>query len=314
MIRTSICAQLNIEYPIFQGGMAYLATAQLAAAVSEAGALGIIGAGNAPADWVRDQIRQVRARTDRPFGVNLLLVSPYAPEIARVIIEEDVPVVTTGAGNPGPYIAAWKEAGIKVIPVVSSVALAKRLVRQGADALVAEGTESGGHVGETTTMALVPQVVDAVEVPVIAAGGIADGRGFVAALALGAQGVQLGTRFVCSTECIAHSSYKEMICQAKDRDTAVTGRPTGHPVRALRNQLTREFERLEAANATAEELERLGTGRYRAACLDGDITHGTVLAGQIAGMISDIRPVREIIAGLMAEAETTLANLRRYPI
>lgn len=240
-MKTELTELLGIEYPIIQGGMAWVAEYHLAAAVSEAGGLGLIGAANAPADWVRDQVRQVKKLTDKPFGVNIMLMSPYADEVAKVIVEEGVPVVTTGAGDPEKYMKMWKDAGVKIIPVVASVALARRMERCGADAVVAEGTESGGHIGETTTLVLVPQVVDAVSIPVIAAGGIADGRGIAAAFMLGAKGVQMGTHFVATEECHVHQNYKDMILKAKDIDTRVTGRTTGHPVRALRNQMTKEY-------------------------------------------------------------------------
>ncbi len=300
---------LGLDYPVFQGGMAWLGTAELAGAVSAAGGLGIIGAGNAPASWVAEEIRKVRAISIRPFGVNVLLVSPHAGEVIDLVCRERVPVVTTGAGNPGPHMADLKAAGVKVIPVVSSVSLAVRLVRAGADAVIAEGGESGGHIGETSTMALVPQVVDAVKVPVVAAGGIADGRGLAAALALGAEGVQMGTRFVCTPECVAHPDYKQAILKAGDRSTAVTGRSTGHPVRAIRNPLTREYERREAAGATLAELTEFGSGRFRAAALDGDVTHGTVIAGEIAGLIRSIEPAAAVIERVVREAEAILREL-----
>lgn len=255
-----ICKLLNIKYPIFQGGMAWLGTAELAAAVSNAGGLGIIGAGHMPPDILRAEIQKLKQWTDKPFGVNIMLMSPFVKEVMQVVIDERVPVITTGAGNPGEYIPALKEIGSKVIPVVASVALAKRLVRTGVDALIAEGTESGGHVGEITTMTLVPQVVDAVDIPVIAAGGIADARGMMAAFTLGAQGVQMGSRFVVSSECIAHENYKKLVLRAKDRSTVVTGRSTGHPVRVIANKLTRKFDELEKANAPVEEIEKLGAG------------------------------------------------------
>jgi enoyl-[acyl-carrier protein] reductase II len=258
---------------------------------------------------VAEEIRKVRAISIRPFGVNVLLVSPHAGEVIDLVCRERVPVVTTGAGNPGPHMADLKAAGVKVIPVVSSVSLAVRLVRAGADAVIAEGGESGGHIGETSTMALVPQVVDAVEVPVVAAGGIADGRGLAAALALGAEGVQMGTRFVCTPECVAHPDYKQAILKAGDRSTAVTGRSTGHPVRAIRNPLTREYERREAAGATLAELTEFGSGRFRAAALDGDVTHGTVIAGEIAGLIRSIEPAAAVIERVVREAEAILREL-----
>lgn len=309
MIKTTICEMLGIEYPVFQGGMAYIGTGELAGAVSAAGGLGIIGAGASPADWVEREIRKVRSITSRPFGVNVMLMSPYAADIVDLIAAERVPVATTGAGNPGPYIPALKQAGVKVIPVVSAVALAKRVERAGADAVIAEGTESGGHIGDLTTMALVPQVVDAVSVPVIAAGGIADGRGLAAALALGAQAVQMGTRFVCACECVAHPSYKAAIRRAGDRDTLVTGRSTGHPMRSLKNRFSREFEEREASGAPREDLEQMGVGRYRSACVEGDVDNGTVLAGQISGMIDRELPAAEIIRLVVAGAEEVMARL-----
>ena len=264
-MQTEVTKLLGIEYPIIQGGMAWVAEHHLAAAVSEAGGLGLIGAANAPAEWVREEIRKAKELTDKPFGVNIMLMSPYADDVAKVVAEEGVKVVTTGAGNPGKYLADWKAAGIRVIPVVASVALAKMMERAGADAVVAEGTESGGHIGETTTMVLVPQVVDAVKIPVIAAGGIADGRGIAAAFMLGAKGVQLGTRFVASQEAVVHQNYKDYIVKAKDIDTRVTGRSTGHPVRVLRNAVTKEYLELEKKGATFEELEHLTVGGLRRA-------------------------------------------------
>jgi len=300
---------LGIKHPIIQGGMAWIATAELAAAVSEAGGLGIIGSGSATADWVRDQIRQVRARTDRPFGVNILLISPHADEVLRAVLEERVPVVTTGAGTPSAYIPALKEAGIKVIPVVSSVALARRLVRQGADAVVAEGMESGGHIGDVSTMPLVPQVVDAVSVPVVAAGGFADGRGLAAALALGAAGIQMGTRFICTTECIAHPNFKRKVLEAQDRSTTVTGYSLGHAVRALRNPMTREFARMELAGISEAELIEFGTGKMRLGLIEGDVEHGSLMCGQVAGLVNDIVPCRQIIERIVAEAELVINRL-----
>ncbi|MGI6697941.1 MAG: enoyl-[acyl-carrier-protein] reductase FabK [Clostridia bacterium] len=302
MIHTRICEILGIEYPILQGGMAWVATAELAAAVSNAGGLGIIGAGNAPADVVEKEIIKASKLTTKPFGVNVMLLSPFVEQVMEVILKYRVRVVTTGAGNPGKYIGSLKEAGAKIIPVVPSVALAKRMQSVGADALIAEGTEAGGHIGELTTMCLVPQVVDAVEIPVIAAGGIADGRGLVAVLALGAEGVQMGTRFVCSLECTAHANYKEALLKAGDRDTVASGRTTGHPVRCLKNKLTREFDRLERAGATAGELEKLGAGKLREAVVEGNTRDGSVMSGQIAGLINDIKPVKEIIEGITKEA------------
>ncbi|HOC09168.1 MAG TPA: enoyl-[acyl-carrier-protein] reductase FabK [Bacillota bacterium] len=303
MIHTRICEILGIEYPILQGGMAWVATAELAAAVSNAGGLGIIGAGNAPADVVEREIIKASELTTKPFGVNVMLLSPFVDQVMEVIIKHRVKVVTTGAGNPGKYIGGLKEAGAKIIPVVPSVALAKRMQSVGADALIAEGTEAGGHIGELTTMCLVPQVVDAVEIPVIAAGGIADGRGLAAALALGAEGVQMGTRFVCSVECTAHANYKEALLKAGDRDAVVSGRTTGHPVRCLKNKLTREFDRLERAGTPAEELEKLGAGKLREAVVEGNTKDGSVMSGQIAGLINDIKPVKEIIEGITKEAK-----------
>ena len=281
-MKTRVTELLGIEKPIIQGGMAWVAESHLAAAVSEAGGFGLIGAANAPADVVRNYIREAKELTDRPFGVNIMLLSPFADDIARVVVEEGVAAVTTGAGNPEKYMAQWKEADIKVIPVVASVALAKRMERCGADAVVAEGTESGGHIGQSTTMTLVPQVVDAVSIPVIAAGGIADGRGFAAAMMLGAEAVQMGTRFCVSNECVIHENYKERILKAKDIDSEVTGRSHGHPVRGLRNKMTREYLKLEAAGASFEELEKLTLGGLRKAVVEGDTDQGSVLAGQIA--------------------------------
>lgn len=307
-MKTRVTELLGIEYPILQGGMAWVADGALAAAVSAGGGLGLIGAANAPIEWVRDQIRLVRAQTDRPFGVNIMLMSPTAAEVAELVVKEKVPVVTTGAGNPGPYIEGWKAAGIVVIPVVPSTSLAIRMQRSGADAVVAEGGEAGGHIGELTTMALVPQVADALDIPVIAAGGVADGRGMAAALLLGASAVQVGTRFVCCAECTAHERYKQKIIDAKDSDTQVSGRPTGHPVRVLRNRLSRQYRELEAAHATPEELEKLGEGRLRAAVVDGDVEYGSVMAGQIAGLIHDIRPAADILRDMNAQAEALLSG------
>ncbi|MBE7027099.1 MAG: enoyl-[acyl-carrier-protein] reductase FabK [Ruminococcaceae bacterium] len=299
MMKTDLCKLLNIEYPIIQGGMAWVATAPLAATVSNAGGLGIIAAGNAPADYVLEQVRKAKTLTNKPFGVNVMLLSPFAGEVMKMLCEEKVAVVTTGAGNPGKYIASLKEAGIKVIPVVPSVTIAKKMERDGADAVIAEGTESGGHIGELTTMALVPQVVDAVNIPVIAAGGIADSRGVVAALALGAVGVQLGTRFLCSEECTAHENYKNAVVEAKDRDAVVTGRSTGHPVRGIKNKLTRGFDKLEKEGASVEEIEKFGAGALRNAVVDGDVEMGALMAGQSAGLVCDIKPCEEIINDLV---------------
>ncbi|OEH85777.1 2-nitropropane dioxygenase [Desulfuribacillus stibiiarsenatis] len=309
-MKTRITELLGIQYPIIQGGMAWIANGDLAAAVSKAGGLGTIGAGSAPAEWVRGEIRKIKQLTDRPFAVNIMLLSPHAKDVVDVVIEEKVPIVTTGAGNPGIYMKQLQESGTKVIPVVPSVALAKRLEKLGVDAIIVEGMEAGGHIGELTTMVLVPQVVDAVQIPVIAAGGIADGRGVVAALALGAEGVQIGTRFIVAKECTApHINYKQAIIRANDRDTVVTGRPTGHPVRVIRNKLSREFMELERSGASAEELEKFGIGKYRIA-VEGDIDKGSILAGQIAGMVTKEETVAEIIQDIMATTETTLNRVR----
>ena len=307
-MKTRITELLGIEYPIIQGGMAWVAESHLAAAVSAAGGLGLIGGANAPAEIIRNYIREVKAVTDKPFGVNVMLMSPYADEVAKVIVEEGVKVVTTGAGNPEKYMEMWKAAGIKVIPVVASVALAKRMERYGADAVVAEGTESGGHIGEMNTMALVPQVVDAVSIPVIAAGGIDDGRGIAAAFMLGAEAVQMGTRFLVAKECTVHQNYKDRVLKAKDIDSTVTGRTHGHPVRCLRNQMTREYVKLENEGKSFEELEYLTLGTLRKAVQEGDVTNGTVMAGQIAGMVSKEQTCKEMIDEMMAQAETLLGR------
>lgn len=305
-METRVTELLGVEKPIIQGGMAWVAESHLAAAVSEAGGFGLIGAANAPADVVRNYIREAKELTDKPFGVNIMLLSPFADDIAQVVVEEGVAAVTTGAGNPEKYMARWKEADIKVIPVVASVALAKRMERCGADAVVAEGTESGGHIGQATTMTLVPQVVDALTIPVIAAGGIADGRGFAAAMMLGAEAVQMGTRFCVSNECVIHERYKERILKAKDIDSEVTGRSHGHPVRGLRNKMTREYLKLEAAGASFEELEKLTLGGLRKAVVEGDTDNGSVLAGQIAGMVNRRQSCQEIIDEIMEQAELLL--------
>ena len=304
-MHTVICDLLGIKYPVLQGGMAWVATAELAAAVSNAGGLGIIGAGNAPGEAVRDQIRKAKTLTDKPFGVNVYYLSPFVEDVIQVILEENVSVITTGAGNPGKHIFKLKEKGIKVIPVVSAVALAKRLERTGVDAMIAEGMECGGHTGDLTTMALVPQIVDAVKVPVIAAGGIADGRQLAAALCLGAQGVQMGTRFICAEECQVHINYKNAVLRAKDRDTTLTGYH-GHYVRVIQNKLTREFERLTKEGAPAEEFDKLGAGRLRAAVVEGDDQMGSLMAGQVAAMVNKIQPAREILEEIIAEAEHVL--------
>lgn len=305
-MKTKVTELLGTQYPIIQGGMAWVAEYHLAAAVSNAGGLGIIGAASAPAEVVREQIQKVKELTDKPFGVNVMLMNPNADEVAKVIVEEGVKVVTTGAGNPAKYMEMWKAAGIKVIPVVASVALAKLMERAGADAVVAEGTEAGGHIGSATTMTLVPQIVDAVNIPVIAAGGVADGRGFAAAMMLGAEGVQMGTRFCVATEAITHANYKEKIIKAKDIDSEVTGLTHGHPVRQLRNKMTREYLKLEKEGATMEELEYLTLGSLRKAVMDGDVVNGTVMAGQIAGLVSKEQTCKEIIEEIMEEAKTLL--------
>lgn len=305
-MNTRLTELLGIQYPIVQGGMAWVAEHTLAASVSEAGGMGLIGAGGAPASFVRNEIRAGKKMTDKAFGVNIMLMNPEADEIAKVVIEEGIKVVTTGAGNPGKYMAAWKEAGIKVIPVVASSAMARMMERAGADAVVAEGMESGGHIGSLTTMALVPQVVDAVSVPVIAAGGIADGRGIAAALMLGAEGVQIGTRFVVAKEAQVHQNYKEKLLKAKDIDSEVTGMSTGHPVRSLRNKMTKEYLRLEKEGAGFEELEKLGLGALRKAVVEGDVVNGTVMAGQIAGLIDREMTCREMIEEMMQQAEMLL--------
>ena len=303
-MQTKLTKLLKIQYPIIQGGMAWIADAELASAVSNAGGLGIISAMNADADWVRNEIRKCKTLTQKPFGVNIMLMSPYAQEVAKVIIEENVPVVTTGAGNPSRFIKEWKAAGIVVIPVVASTALAKMVERAGADAVIAEGCESGGHVGELTTMALVPQVVDAVKIPVIAAGGIADGRGLLACFALGACGVQMGTRFLVAKECNIHQEYKQKILDAKDISTTVTGRRLGHPVRAIKSTYMNEYAKLEAnSNVSDSELESFGVGSLRLAVQEGDADRGCFLAGQISGMIKKQESAQEIIQDVIKGAE-----------
>lgn len=305
-MKTRITELLGIEYPIIQGGMAWVAEYHLAAAVANAGGLGLIGAASAPPEVVREQIREAKKLTDRPFGVNVMLMNPNAPEVAQIVIEEGVKVVTTGAGNPGRFIPMWKEAGVKVIPVVASVAMAKMMERAGADAVVAEGTESGGHIGDQTTMTLVPQVVDAVEIPVIAAGGIADARGFAAAFMLGAEAVQMGTRFVTAKESIVHPNYKERIIKAKDIDSEVTGRSTGHPIRVLRNPMARAYLKMEKDGATLDELERLTLGSLRKAVIDGDVKNGSLMAGQSAGLVKQENTCREIMEEIMEGAAKLL--------
>lgn len=309
MWNNRITDMLNIRYPILQGGMAWVATHELAAAVSEAGGLGIIGAGNAPPEVVRCEIRKLRELTDKPFGVNIMLMSPFAEDIVGIVCDEGVPVVTTGAGSPGKYIKKLKEYNVKIIPVVPTVSLARRMERSGVDAIIIEGTEAGGHIGELTTMSIVPQVVDAVNIPVIAAGGIGDGRGFLAVLSLGAEGIQMGTRFVCSTEANVHINYKEAIVKSKDRDALVTGRSTGYPVRALKNNFTKEYLELEKKGVSFEELELLGLGRLKLATVEGDINQGSLMAGQISGLIKDIKPCKEIIEDIVFSAGKRLSLL-----
>lgn len=307
-MKTRVTELLGIETPIIQGGMAWVAESHLAAAVSAAGGFGILGSATAPADVVRGWIKEVKETTDKPFGVNIMLMSPYAEEVAHLAAEEKVAAVTTGAGNPGKYVKLWKDAGVKVMPVVASVAMAKLMERAGADAIIAEGCEAGGHIGEITTMALLPQVVDAVTVPVIGAGGVGDGRGVAAAFMLGAEGVQIGTRFVVADESIVHDNYKERIIGCKDIDSAVTGRSTGHPVRSIRNRLTKEYAQLEASGASVEEIEQFAAGALRKAVVEGDVVYGSVMAGQIAGLIKKRQSCKEIITELMAEAELLFKN------
>lgn len=307
----TLCKMLGIQYPIFQGAMAWIANHSIVAAVSEAGGLGILAAGNAPGEWVREEIRACKAKTNKPFAVNIMLLSPYADEVAQIVIEEGVKVVTTGAGNPGKYIDKWKANGIKVIPVVPSIAIARKMEQQGADAVIAEGGEAGGHIGELTTMVLVPQVVDAVTIPVIAAGGIGDGRGFAAALMLGAAGIQVGTRFLVAKECTVHQNYKDRVLKASDIDTVVTGRSTGHPVRTLRNKLTREFLKLEKQEVSIEELEKLGAGGLKKAVIDGDVMNGSVMSGQIAGMIKKEQTAKEMIDELVNEVQEVMADVNK---
>lgn len=307
-MKTRITDLLGIEYPILQGGMAWIAESTLASAVSNAGGLGIIAGGSAPIDYLRDQIRKTKSMTDKPFGVNIMLMSPNAEELAELVVEEKVPVVTTGAGNPGKYMEAWKAAGIKVIPVVPSVALAKRMERAGADAVVAEGTESGGHIGQNTTMCLVPQVVDAVEIPVIAAGGIADGRGVAAAFMLGAEGVQVGTRFLACTECQIHENYKNAVIAAKDTDNAITGFYSGSPCRCIKSKYTKKLQDMEKKAAPPEDFEALTVGSLRKAVVDGNTDEGSMLCGLIAGMINDVKPAAEIVKEMMGQAEKLLGG------
>ena len=313
MIQTKLCELLNIQYPIFQGGMAWIADASLAAAVSNAGGLGIIAAMNANADWLREEIHKARQLTDKAFGDNIMLMSPFADEVSDLVIEEKIPVVVTGAGNPGKYMKKWVAAGIKVIPVVASTAMAKLVERSGAFAVIAEGGESGGHIGELTTMTLVPQVCDAVNIPVLAAGGIADGRGIAAALMLGACGVQCGTRFLVAEECTVHQNYKNKILKAKDIDTIATGKRLGHPVRCLKNPFTRDlFKQEYNPNISDEELEKMGAGALRKAAKEGDEKNGSFMAGQCAAMVHKEQPAKEMIEEMFAEAEQILRGASQF--
>ncbi|MDB8789759.1 enoyl-[acyl-carrier-protein] reductase FabK [Romboutsia sp. 1001216sp1] len=304
-----ICELLNIQYPIIQGGMAWVANANLASAVSNAGGLGIIAGGNAPKKIIKEEIRKCKEFTDKPFGVNVMLLSPFADEIIDLVIEENIPVITTGAGNPAKYMEKLKKANVKVIPVVPTIALAQRMEKLGADAVIVEGTEAGGHIGELTTMVLTPQVADAVNIPVIAAGGIADGRGVVAALALGAKGVQIGTRFICSEECSVHENYKNMIIKSKDRDAIVTGRSTGHPVRTLKNKLSKEVLSMEKEGINPEEIDKKCVGSLRMATIDGDIENGSFMAGQIASIVKDIKPCKKIIGDIVNQVKEIMPNI-----
>ena len=305
-MNTRITELLGVKYPVIQGGMAWVAESTLAAAVSNAGGVGLIAGGSAPIDYLRDQIRRAKSLTDKPFGVNIMLMSPNAEDLAKLVIEEGVKVVTTGAGNPGKYMEAWKQAGIKVIPVIPSVALAKRMERSGADAVIAEGTESGGHIGEITTMCLVPQVVDAVSIPVIAAGGIADGRGIAASIMLGAEGVQIGTRFLAATECQVHENYKKLVIDAKDTDSIVTGRFTGHPCRGVKTKFAKSLLSFEREGGTPEKFEEITLGSLRKAAVDGNIDEGSFLAGAISGMVNKIEPAKDMIEEMFAQAEKLL--------
>ena len=311
-MKTEITELLGIEYPVIQGGMAWVAECHLAAAVSNAGGLGLIAAGGAPAEWVREQIRETKKLTDKPFGVNIMLMNPESEKVAKVIVEEGVKVVTTGAGSPEKYMADWKAAGVKVIPVVASVALAKRMERCGADAVVAEGCEAGGHIGELTTMVLVPQVADAVNIPVIAAGGIADGRGIAASFMLGAAGVQVGTRFLVAKECGVHQNYKDKILKATDRSTIVTGKRLGHPVRSIKTPFSRNYAKAEYTQIPDDELENLAVGALRLAAVEGDEQKGCFLAGQIAGMVNKEQTAKEIIDEMFQEAETILNGAAKW--
>jgi enoyl-[acyl-carrier protein] reductase II len=307
-LRTRLTELLNIEHPIIQGGMAWTATAELAGAVSKAGGLGIIGAGHMPTDILREQIRMTKSITDHPYGVNLMLLTPHIDELVQLVLDENVPVVTTGAGNPGKYMDALKAQGIKVLPIAPSTALAKRLESIGADAIIGEGMEAGGHIGELTTMVLIPQLVDAVSIPIVAAGGIADGRGMAAAFALGAEGVQVGTRFMCAEECTIHPSVKDQLIKAKDRDTVVTGRSTGHPVRVLKNKLARQIMELDRQN-NPEQIEVLGSGKLAAAMRNGDVEMGSLMAGQASAMVCTVQPASEIVDEMVRQTELIMAHL-----
>ena len=307
MIHTPVNTLLNIKYPLIQGGMAWVADAELASAVSNAGGLGVIAAGYAPEEWIRKEIRKARSLTKKPFALNIMLLNPDADKISKVAIEEGVEVIITGAGSPGKYISSWKDNGIKVLPVIPSVSIARRMEKMGVDGLIAEGGEAGGHIGELTTMTLIPQVVDAVRIPVIAAGGIGDGRGLAAALMLGASGVQIGTRFLVAYECTINQAYKEKILQAKDTSTIVTGRATGHPVRVIKNQLAREFQQLEKMKETSlEEYEELGKGSLYRATQKGDMEMGSIMAGQICGLIQKEQSCREMIEEIFSEAKNLI--------
>ena len=311
-MRSDICEMLHIRYPVFQGGMAWIADGKLAAAVSEGGGLGIVASGNAPADYVREQIRIARTLTDKPIGVNIMLLSPFADEVSEMAAKEKVAVVTTGAGNPSKYMEMWKNAGIQVIPVVASASMAKLMTRLGASALIAEGGESGGHVGELTTMVVVPQVRDATDLPVVAAGGIADGRGFAAAIMLGACGVQMGTRFLSAQECTIHPVYREKILKAGERCTMVTGKRLGHPVRSLRTAFSRNYEKAEYGGATDEELDAMGSGALRLAVQEGDLKNGCFLSGQAASMVNKVQPAAEIIKEVVDGAELCLKGAGQW--
>ena len=312
MLKSPICELVGIKYPIFQGGMAWASDYKLACAVSNAGGLGIIGAGQMPPELLVEQIKFAKDNTDKPFGVNLILYLSYIDELVDAVINEGVSVVTTGAGNAGPFIKKFHNAGIKVIPVIPAVALAKRMEKAGADALIAEGMESGGHIGESTTMTLVPQVAESVNIPVIAAGGIADYRGFAAALCLGASGIQMGTRFIATKECSVHQNWKNMIIKASDRDTVITGRPTGHPVRVLKNKLSKMFLELEEKCADVKEYEELGVGKLKAAAIDGDSEFGSMMSGQIAGMIKEEKTVKEVIEEIIQQTEEFIKNFSKF--